>query len=216
MYGRLDPELDDEETVRHIRACYGGALTMADHWLGKLLDKLDQHRMWDDTVVVLTTDHGHILGERSYWGNMQMALYDELAHIPLIVCAPGSCGGQRVRRALTTTIDLMLTFVELHGMTVPEPVQGRSLCHLLAADADHREAVLRWFRQGRGPDRRSLPLLSAGTPRELGAPPHDDAARQPGFSGTEPAAGGVRLLSQGHPLKKNRKETNSKVVTQKF
>ena len=74
LYGHLDPELDDEETVRHIRACYGGALTMADHWLGKLLDKLDQHGMWDDTVVVLTTDHGHILGERGYWGKMQMAL----------------------------------------------------------------------------------------------------------------------------------------------
>ena len=142
LYGRLDPEQDDEETVRHIRACYGGALTMADHWLGKLLDKLDQHGMWDDTVVVLTTDHGHILGERGYWGKMQMALYDELAHIPLIVCAPGSAGGQRVQRALTTTIDLMPTFLELHGMAVPEQVQGRSLRHLLAADADHHEAVL--------------------------------------------------------------------------
>ena len=52
--------------MRHIRACYGGALTMADHWLGKLLDKLDQHDMWDDTVVVLPTDPGHILGERGY------------------------------------------------------------------------------------------------------------------------------------------------------
>ena len=142
LYGRLDPELDDEETVRHIRACYGGALTMADHWLGKLLDKLDEHGMWDDTVVVLTTDHGHILGEHGYWGKMQMALYDELAHIPLIVCAPGGAGGGRVQRALTTTIDLMPTFLELHGMAAPEQVQGRSLCHLLAADADHHEAVL--------------------------------------------------------------------------
>ena len=128
--------------MRHVRACYGGALTMADHWLGKLLDKLDHHRMWDDTVVVLTTDHGHFLGERGYWGKMQMALYDELAHIPLLVCAPGAAGGRRVRRALTTTIDLMPTFLELHGAALPEQVQGRSLRHLLAADGDQHAAVL--------------------------------------------------------------------------
>ena len=48
----------------------------------------------------------------------------------------------RCFRALTTTIDLMPTFLELHGMAVPEQVHGRSLCHLLAADADHHAAVL--------------------------------------------------------------------------
>ena len=47
-----------------------------------------------------------------------------------------------MQRALTTTIDLMPTFLELHGMAAPAQVQGRSLCLLLAADADHHEAVL--------------------------------------------------------------------------
>ena len=153
--------------------------------------------MWDDTVVVLTTDHGHILGERGYWGKMQMALYDELAHIPLIVCAPGGAGGGRVQRALTTTVDLMPTFLELHRMALPDQVQGRSLCHLLTADADHHETVLyggfgkdvcltdgryRYFRQ-------ALP--------ESWVHHHTMMPRgQPGLPGGEPAGVGVRLLPQ--------------------
>ena len=142
LYGRLDPETDDEEVIGHIRNCYGGTLTMADHWLGRLMEKLDEHGMWDDTVVVLTTDHGHMIGERSYWGKQVMPFYNELAHIPLIVCAPGTEGGGRVQTALTTTIDLMPTFMDLHGVPVPEHVQGRSLRHLLDIDEPHHEAVI--------------------------------------------------------------------------
>ncbi|HZC15357.1 MAG TPA: sulfatase, partial [Caulobacteraceae bacterium] len=48
----------DERQARQIRALYGGKLTMIDHWLGKVLDRLDHHDLWDDTLVILCTDHG--------------------------------------------------------------------------------------------------------------------------------------------------------------
>ena len=51
------------KAIEHIRKCYAALLTMTDHWLGKLWDKLDEHGLWDDTMVVLTTDHGTMLGE---------------------------------------------------------------------------------------------------------------------------------------------------------
>ena len=141
-YGPLDPELDDAEAVAHIRKSYAGTLTMADVWLGKFLDKMDEHDMWQDTALVLTTDHGHLLGEHGLWAKNYMQDYTELAHIPLIVCAPESerVGG-RVQ-ALTATMDVMPTFMDWHGAELPPHVQGKSIRHLLTQEEKHHESVL--------------------------------------------------------------------------
>ena len=134
------PVTEGPEAVEHIRKSYAGTLTMADLWLGKFLDEMDELNLWDDTVVVLTTDHGHLLGEHGYWAKNYMFDYEELVHIPLMVSAPGV--GHRRVPALTSTIDLMPTFMELHGGELPPAVHGRSLCHLLHGGDSHHDAVL--------------------------------------------------------------------------
>lgn len=140
-YDKLDRELDTPEAVQHIRKRYAGALTMGDAWLGKFLDKMDAYDMWKDTVVILSTDHGHLLGEHGFWAKNYMFDYNELAHIPLIVCHPDANGGTRVQ-SLTTAIDTMPTIMELHGAELPQFVRGRSLLHLLKDDSGHHDAVL--------------------------------------------------------------------------
>lgn len=139
-YDRLDPELDDEEAVMHVRRRYAATLTMADVWLGKLLDALDEANMWKDTTVILTTDHGHLLGEHGYWAKNYMFDYAELSHIPLFVSAPSGDRGRR--SALTTTIDLAPTILELHGATPDPTTQGRSIVPLFSADGDHHDWIL--------------------------------------------------------------------------
>ena len=140
-YGRGRSRVTEEpEAVDHIRKRYAGTLTMADVWLGKLLDRMDALDMWKDTVVVLTTDHGHLLGEHGYWGKNYMFDYRELVHIPLIVCSPASA--QHRTSALTSTLDLMPTFMELHRAEPPPQVHGKSLCHILDGDEDHHDTVL--------------------------------------------------------------------------
>ncbi len=134
------PVEEDAEAIAHIRKSYAGTLTMADVWLGKLLDKMDEHDLWKDTVVVLSTDHGHLLGEHGYWAKNYMFDYKELVHIPLVVCAPNA--KPRRVQALTSTIDLMPTFMELHGGQLPPHVHGRSICHLLENEELHHNAVL--------------------------------------------------------------------------
>jgi arylsulfatase A-like enzyme len=115
---------------------------MADAWLGKFLDALDELDAWKDTTVVLTTDHGHMLGEHGYWAKNYMFDYHELIHIPMIVCTPDSSkSGQRVR-GLTATMDLMPTFMDLHGAELPPHVHGKSFLHLLEEDGPHHDAVL--------------------------------------------------------------------------
>ena len=146
------PVEEGPEAVEHIRRSYCGALTMADLWLGKLLDRLDELDMWKDTAVVLTTDHGHLLGDHGYWAKNYMFDYQELVHIPLIVCAPDAAAagapgsaatgaGQRVQ-ALTATMDLMPTFCDWFGAEVPAHVHGRSIQHLLEGHETHHDAVL--------------------------------------------------------------------------
>ncbi len=136
------PVTEGPEAVLHIRRSYAAVLTMADVWLGKFLDKMDELDLWKDTTLILTTDHGHLLGEHGYWAKNYMFDYQELVHIPLIICTPGTAScGKRVT-ALTATMDVMPTLMELYGAEAPEGVHGKSLLHLLERDGDHHDAVL--------------------------------------------------------------------------
>lgn len=141
-YAPVDPSVEDEEAIAHIRKSYAGTLTMADAWLGKLLDTMDELDLWRDTAIIFTTDHGHLLGEHGYWAKNYMFDYRELVHIPLIAYMPGSkMNGGRVD-ALTSTIDIMPTLLELHGATPSAHVRGRSFKHLFDRDEPHHDAVL--------------------------------------------------------------------------
>ena len=134
------PVKENEDAIKHIRACYAGTLRMADFWLGKLLDKIDKLNLWNDTVIVLSTDHGHLLGEHGYWAKNYMFDFKELVHIPLVICSPVS--SPRRSSALTSTLDLMPTFMELHHTETPEHVHGKSLCPLLEKEDRHHDALL--------------------------------------------------------------------------
>jgi arylsulfatase A-like enzyme len=132
---------ESHEECEELRANYRAIVALCDHELGRLLDYMDRHAMWDNTALVLTTDHGFLLGEHDWWSKNVMPVYDEVAHIPLFVYHPDfrTQGGQR-RRALTQTIDLMPTLLEMHGMKPPPEVTGGSLMPLLAREGTVREA----------------------------------------------------------------------------
>lgn len=133
---------EGDEAVKHIRKSYAGVVTMTDVWLGKFIDKMDELNMWEDTVLVLSTDHGHLLGEHGYWAKNYMFDYQELVHIPLMVCTPETAFSHKRIKSLTATIDLMPTILDLHGAEIPSSVQGKSILPLLEEDKAFREAVL--------------------------------------------------------------------------
>ena len=147
-YGPLEPEKDDAEAVEHIRKSYAATLTMADEWLGRFLDAMDRSGLWKDTTLILTTDHGHLLGEHGYWAKNYMFDYLELSHIPMIIRPADSLGaesGGGRASGITATIDHMPTLLDLHGCSVPDGVHGRSYKRLFGTDAPeaaHHDAVL--------------------------------------------------------------------------
>lgn len=139
-YAPLD-DRDTAEVVEHLRKAYAASLTMVDRWLGHLFDRMDKLGMWRDTMVVLTTDHGFMLGEHGYWAKNYMMCYEELTHLPLIVHHPDARPGRRA--ALTGTIDLMPTLLKAHGLSeAPKSVVGRSIMPLLEADGEHHDGLL--------------------------------------------------------------------------
>ena len=133
---------DSPEAIEHITKCYAALLTMTDHWLGKVWDTLDQLNGWEDTMVVLTTDHGTMLGEHQYWMKNEMPVYNEIARIPLIVHLPGSRrAGARIS-ALTQTTDLMPTLLDYFGAPMPPHVHGSSLKPAFESDTSVHDSII--------------------------------------------------------------------------
>jgi arylsulfatase A-like enzyme len=131
--GAIADGVIDARQGRQIRAQYGAKLSMIDHWLGEILDALDRHALWDDTLVVVCTDHGHYLGERDVWGKPAVPVQRALGHIPLLIAAPGVAAGDV--DALTTSVDLFATVADLFGVTVRQRTHGRSLLPLVRGTA---------------------------------------------------------------------------------
>lgn len=139
--GALQKGILDPRQARQLRASYGAKLSMIDAWLGRVLDVLDRRALWDDTIVIVCTDHGHYLGEKDVWGKPAVPVYQTLGHIPLLVAWPGVPA--RSVEALTTTVDLFATLADLFGVTPRQRTHGRSLRPLVHGTAAAvREHVL--------------------------------------------------------------------------
>jgi arylsulfatase A-like enzyme len=130
-YGRVD-ELPAE--CEELRANYYAVVSMCDFLLGELLDDFDRHDMWRDTALIVTTDHGFLLGEHDFWAKNRMNIYQEVAHIPLFVHDPRrpERAGTRTAR-LTQSIDLCPTILDLYDAKPPAECEGVSMLAETAA-----------------------------------------------------------------------------------
>ncbi|MDL2232440.1 sulfatase-like hydrolase/transferase [Ruminococcaceae bacterium OttesenSCG-928-L11] len=113
------------EAVNHLRNLYYATLSMADKWLGKLLDEMDRQNLWEDTMVIFTSDHGHMLGEHGVTGKNQFHAWNEMSHIPLFVHLPGGKGAGTRCNAVTQNVDLCPTMLDYYGVTEYPPVMPK-------------------------------------------------------------------------------------------
>jgi len=137
--------LTDAE-LQHARALYAAEVTLVDRWVGRLLEKIDDLGLLADTMVLVTTDHGFLHGEHGIIGKSLISergvqyipLYEEIAHIPLIVHPPGCRAA--VKKAVVQPMDFMPTILDLAGIRQPDTVHGRSFAKLLRGRRDeHRD-----------------------------------------------------------------------------
>jgi len=94
-----------------------------------ILDKLKAQELWEDTIVIFTSDHGYHLGEHFMWG--KVTLFEECARVPLVVRVPGVSKAGTRSEGLVETIDLFPTLAELCDLSAPAYLQGRSYVGLI-------------------------------------------------------------------------------------
>jgi arylsulfatase A-like enzyme len=130
------------EWVEHMRCMSAALHTMCDDYLGRILDLMDELDMWKDTMLIVNTDHGFLLGEHDFWAKCHMPFYNEVAHTPLFIWDPRvGCAGER-RDSLVQTIDLPATLLEFFGIELPPHMEGLPLRETLADDTPVRAAGL--------------------------------------------------------------------------
>ncbi len=136
------------EDIRYVRTLYAALVTMCDSYLGTILDFMDAHDMWKDTMLIVNTDHGFLLGEHDWWGKGIMPPYEEIRHTPLFVYDPVSgIHGER-REGLTSAIDLPVTILKFFGLEIPKDMQGIDLLPMIRENRCERKACLFGFHGG--------------------------------------------------------------------
>ena len=131
--GGVEKGIISERQGRHVRANYGAKLSMIDHWFGKILDVMDKDNLWEDTMFIVCTDHGHYLGEKDMWGKPRVPQYETLGHIPLMIAAPGvKCAEVN---ALTTNVDIHATLTDLFELEAGYGSHGESMLPLVYGEA---------------------------------------------------------------------------------
>ena len=150
-FGGMDRTDLSEDQVRRARHAYFAMLSHIDARIGEILAALEATRLGADTIVVLTADHGNMLGERGLWG--LRSFFEWSARVPLVFHCPRAFGAGRVRTPVSL-VDLLPTLVDLSGGGgrdgVPNPVDGRSLAaHLRGSgDASGRDVLVEYCGEG--------------------------------------------------------------------
>ncbi len=123
--GTASPRLAiDAADLKHIVATYDAEIRSMDAAFGTLVDALDERGLADDTLVVLTSDHGEEFGEHGFVGWHSHSLYDELLRVPLVIRPPGGrVGGGRVAE-LVRGLDISPTILAVFGLPQPPSFDG--------------------------------------------------------------------------------------------
>ncbi|MBN9066584.1 MAG: sulfatase [Rhizobiales bacterium] len=138
-YKRVD---EPPEVVEHVRDEYAALLAMCDHSLGRVLDAMDEFDLWKDTLLIVCTDHGYLLGEHGWWAKMVQPWYDEIIHTPLFIWDPRSKVRGVGREALVQTIDFGPTVLDYFGLPLTPDMEGRPLARTVANDTPIRKGAL--------------------------------------------------------------------------
>lgn len=138
-YGRVT---ETPEQAQHVRYEYAALVSMCDAYLGRVLDMMDDLDMWDDTMLIVNTDHGFLLGEHDWWAKNRMPLFEEIIHTPLFIWDPRCKRHNERCDSLVQTIDLPATMLEFFGVPIPDTMQGLPLRDAIAVNAPVHGSIL--------------------------------------------------------------------------
>ena len=144
----MDAEPVTEAQVRAARHAYYGAIAYIDDLIGRLTAALRAAGLAEDTIVVLTSDHGEMLGDRGLW--YKMSFFEGASRVPLLIASPGRFAPRRIG-ASVSLVDLMPTLIDISGGSAQSlglPLDGRSLMGHVSGGAGHDEAIGEYLAEG--------------------------------------------------------------------
>ena len=134
---RLPQDAIGDGEVRYLKALYDSEVAFTDHHLGRLLDDLRKRGLYEDALIVFTSDHGEEFFDHRGFGHTT-TLYDELINVPLLIKLPGRTDGSVSHRTVAL-IDVLPTILEILDLPPPSGLDGRSL---LALDSETEERTV--------------------------------------------------------------------------
>jgi arylsulfatase A-like enzyme len=120
-----------QRTLRRMRQLYAAEVTLVDTWLGHFLDRLANLGLADNTLLVLISDHGVLLGEYGWVGKRYDEIHEELSHVPFIIRHPAGKAARQASRYYASTHDVGPTVLAALGQKAPEHMDGVDLSPLL-------------------------------------------------------------------------------------
>ena len=130
-YTRWETYLEPEE-LRQMNAVYGAALTVTDKWLGEFMARFRELGLHENTVLVLVSDHGILLGERGWTGKIAQELHPELIQVPCVIVHPDGRGAGETSSYFASTHDVAPTLLALAGAGNAAGMDGTDLSPLLS------------------------------------------------------------------------------------
>ena len=115
------------ELLRRAHAAYAGEVTMMDHWLGHFMDRFYELGLEKNTVILLLSDHGYLLGERGFTGKVPSQLHPELAQVPFVIVHPDDRAAGEVSQHFASTHDVGPTVLSMVGIEPPSWMNGTNL-----------------------------------------------------------------------------------------
>lgn len=140
MYARTT---EHPEENKHLRVEYAALVSMCDEYLGQVMDMMDDKGLWEDTMLIVWTDHGFLLGEHDWWGKMSMPMYQEIANTPFFIWDPRvGAKGERRQALVQPSIDLAPTLLRFFGQEPTGDMIGQDLAGVIARDEPVRDAAI--------------------------------------------------------------------------
>ncbi len=138
-------EFDKERHTAAIHALYAQTLRQQDAKIGKVMQKLDELGLRENTLVVITADHGDELLEHGFIGHASTSwdstIYDDLINVPLLIYYPKTLPGGKKIENQVRMIDIMPTVLDILDIPLSATLQGKSLLPLIMGKEDFQETV---------------------------------------------------------------------------
>lgn len=129
------PEFADEEKIKYMISNYYGLIKEIDVWMGKIMDKLDETGLADDTLIIFTSDHGEMLGAHGM--REKNVFYEESSHVPLIIRMPNQIKQNTTVNGYVSNVDLFATIMDYlkvgnyksEGESLRDLIEGKATKH---------------------------------------------------------------------------------------